>query len=226
MINKILLAAIIYILLAQFSCTKSTDHLKFKEFNFIVQKSILFALDNGCFNLLKFQNKNRKKVFGFILTPCDTIELDTTLRFIDFDNKGFFKKSNAINFGRDTFKIDMLGEHLIYPAFENELFDFSEYHRKFGDFESSNSEYDFINTLIVTSPRVKIGINSNLILMEIDRVFEYVIDRTFLLITTDKSFNVLKIECLEKVKPYIPPPPKDILNNFIQIYPDTMDIDW
>ncbi len=40
-----------------------------------------------------------------------------------------------------------------------------------------------------------------------DRFFEYIIDRQFLLLKTDKFFNIKTIECIEQKKEIIPSPP-------------------
>ena len=91
--------------------------------------------------------------------------------------------------------------------------------------ELEQAKTSFIKTLIVRNPRIKRNVKTNEVLIEIARFFEYIIDRTFLLITTDKSFNILKIECLEQVKPYIPPPPKAVKGRKY-INPNTIKIDW
>ncbi|MEZ4909690.1 MAG: hypothetical protein R2774_02395 [Saprospiraceae bacterium] len=195
------------VLILLFSCKKNEDAPNFMQFNNIVNDGILYSLENNCYKLHKFENKYRNKVLGLVVNTFDSTRIDSTINFVSFNLKSFMKSSQLIKFSKDSLSVSLDSNYKVFPTHFKELRQFIEYHSQFKEMELEQAKTSFIKTLIVRNPRVKRNAKTNEVLVEIDRFFEYIIDRTFLLVTTDKSFNVLKIECLEQVKPYIPPPP-------------------
>lgn len=207
------------------SCGYKNENINFKQVNKIINESIIFSLDNSCFEFSKIEKLNKKKGFSFVVNPIDSIKLDTIMQFESFDFKGFVKKSVSKDFSEKTFNLTLNNNYKSFNVNYNDILIYSDFLIKYNKFNLTNSEYSYIESIIVKNPRIKYSNKSNEILVELDRFLEYIIDRTFLLITTDKSFNILKIECLEQVKPYIPPPPKPVKGRKY-INPDTIKIDW
>lgn len=193
-----------------YSCSGKFNQITFKDFNSIVDQSISFALENKCFNYSEYEAKNENKVFGLVVLPEDSIKYDTSLKFTNFDLSEFIADSKTENFSKDTFNFKTPGNHIVYPVFLIEVEnDFVKYHRRFSKYHFITSNYSFIKTFLIRNPRVNYLKNNNLVLVEIDRIFESISERIFILISTDKSFKIKQIQCLERIKPYIPPPPEN-----------------
>lgn len=65
------------------------------------------------------------------------------------------------------------------------------------------------------------------ILFKVMRFFENPVEFQYVLVLTDKFFNIKKIECLENGKQiFMPMPPWEYYDNQEQIYPDTTYYDW
>lgn len=216
-----------YLLLVYFlgfsSCVHHDEKLKFKQFNNIVNESIKYSLDSNCFDYSKYEASKKKKVFGLVVNPMDSIKLDTNIRFVNFNIKKFFENSENANFSNDTLEISIQSEHKVYLAYLREFIDFSEYHRQFNEKDLYDEGFTFIKTILVINPRIKYDLSSNQILLELDRDFEYfenVNDRTYLLITTDKEFNIKRIDCLEKKFPIMPMAPWEFYESQDSVYHD------
>lgn len=208
-----------------FSCKKNEDVPNFIQFNNIVNDGILYSLENNCYKFSEYENKYKIKVLGLVVNTFDSYRTDSTINFVSFNINSFIKSSQLINFSKDSLSVSLNSNYKVFPTHFKELRQFIEYHSQFKEMELEQAETSFIKTLVVRNPRIKMNVKTNEVLVEIDRFFEYIIDRTFLLITTDKSFNILKIKCLEQVKPHIPPPPKPVKGRKY-INPDTIKIDW
>ncbi len=210
------------------SCAQKEESLSFEQFNKIVNESLIYSIENDCYNFLPNEMTYKTKIMGLVRTPLDSIRLDSTIKFTNFDLKRFITNSKNLIFLNDTFSMAMNENYKFYNTDLKELSDFGKYHSRFKENDLDKQKISFIKTFLISNPRLKKQDNTNQILVNFIRVFEYfetVCDRTYLLITTDKSFNIHKIECLEKVKPYIPPPPK-MDKNIQYINPDTAKIDW
>lgn len=194
------------------SCSQNDKAIEFKDFNKLVYESIVYAIDNDCFNFLAHEKVNTTKAFGLVLLPKDTVFYGSVIEFENFDIEDFISKSANINFSSDTLKPYDNLIHKVYPTFYESLNDFAKYHEKFKSYQLSKTRYDFIKTIIVRNPRIEYGILTNTILIELDRFFEYVIDRQFILLKTDKLFNIKTIECIDQKNEIIPQPP-DYLPN-------------
>ncbi len=205
------------------SCQTQNEKLDFKQFNDIVSQSINHSLNNQCYKFSYFESNMKMKVLGIVVNPIDSVRIDTAINFVNFDIIEFFKSSQSTSFKNDTLYIKLDNIYRVYPAFYDEIDDFIMYHSKFNEFELGTTKFSFVKTLLVKNPRVKYLAKTNQVLIEIDRYFEYVIDKTFLLVTTDKSFKVLNIECIEKVKPIVPYHNRDTITKYINL--DTIQHD-
>ncbi|HMT54953.1 MAG TPA: hypothetical protein PLC27_11725 [Saprospiraceae bacterium] len=201
---KYIIFGIVLVLL--FSCKKNENAPDFLKFNNIINDGIIFSLENNCYKFSEYENKYKNKVLGLVVNTFDSYRIDSTINFVSFNINSFIKSSQLINFSKDSLSVSLNSNYKVFPTHFKELRQFIEYHSQFKEMELEQAKTSFIKTLIVRNPRIKSNVKTNEVLVEIDRFFEYIIDRTFLLITTDKSFNILKIECLDQVKPYIPPP--------------------
>jgi len=210
------------------SCAKKEESLSFEQFNKIVSESLIYSIENDCYNFLPNEMTYKTKIMGLVRTPLDSIRLDSTIKFTNFDLKMFITNSKNLIFLNDTFSMAMNENYKFCNTDLKELSDFGKYHSRFKENDLDKQKISFIKTFLICNPRFKKQGNTNQILVNIIRVFEYfetVCDRTYLLITTDKSFNILNIECLKQVKPYIPFPPKPVKGRK-NINPDTIKIDW
>jgi len=205
--NLIVKVSLIFLSILFFmGCRKANNLLDFKKFNKIVMASLDSMTLNDCFELNKFERLNNKKVFGFVSHTMDSVRIENSLEFENFEINSFIQNAKTTFFHNDTFVINNFNNYIIFPTTYKKTLDFIEYHKKFDKFRRSNSEYDFIKTIIVKNPKILYKNSFNLILIEYDRLFEYVIDKSFVLITTDNKFNIIKINCLQQKKLEIPKP--------------------
>lgn len=188
------------------SCQNKYEDLPFGEFNNIVNKGLTHILWNDCFHLRDLEKLHSHKAMEIYVDIPYDISIDSTIQFYDFDINSFLKEAKTITFPHDTLQFKSIDSHLIYPTRFKLDRDIGVYLRQYNHFYEKGSNHDFIHSILIRKPKVLDKNNNKEILIEFDRHFEYIIDRIFILITTDNNFKVQNIKCLEQIKIEIPKP--------------------
>lgn len=188
------------------SCQNKHEDLPYVEFNNIVNKGLTHILRNDCFHLRDLEKLHSTKVMEMYVDMPYDITIDSTIKFYDFDINTFLKEAKTITFPHDTLRFKSIDSHLIYPTRFKLERDIGVYLKRYKHFYDKGSSHDFIHSILIRKPRVLDKKNNKEILIEFDRHFEYIIDRTFILVTTDNNFKVKNIKCLEQIKIEIPRP--------------------
>lgn len=188
------------------SCQNKHNNLSFNEFNNIVDKALIHIFWNDCFHLREFEKLHPNKAMEIYVDMPYHISFDSTIHFYNFEIDTFFKESKTISFPHDTLQFKTIDSHVIYPTRFKLDRDIGVYLSQYKHYFEEGSKHDFIHSILIRKPRVLDKKNNKEILLEFDRHFEYIIDRTFILVTTDKNFKIENIRCLEQVKAEIPKP--------------------
>ncbi|MFN8339138.1 MAG: hypothetical protein U0T36_08960 [Saprospiraceae bacterium] len=197
------------------SCENNSKVFNQQILNELGYEALSYAIKDKCFNYQAFSYDTLNHYISVSQDLKNLLNESDTLR--NFNLKVFVSKSNMIDFKKINFLADTIqNKKVIFSNWEDIIKGIDFQFILSNKIDGSN-KIKSLTTYILSKPYVLTSGDKNVVLFKIGRYFEYVFDKTYLLITTDKSFKVLNIECIEEVKPVIPYPNRDTITKYIHL---------
>lgn len=207
--------------LSYLSCKNEGKVFNQQILNELGYEALSYAIKDKCFDYQTFSYDTLNHYISVSQDLKNLLNESDTLR--NFNLKVFLSKSKMIEFNKINFLADTIqNKKVIFSNWEDIIKGIDFQFILSNKIDGSN-KIKSLTTYILSKPYILTSGDKNVVLFKIGRYFEYVIDKTFLLVTTDKSFKVLNIECIEKVKPIVPYHNRDTITKYINL--DTIQHD-
>lgn len=216
---------VFFLLTLSYSCLNQNKNISQTKINHLTSEVLRFTIENKCFNYSSFAYDSIQNVISvsnnFILNISESDSI------VNLDLKNFLKNSDSTFIKSDTFKINNWGNKQVIMSDFNEINSGWDFQYILAKKINGTSKIKDIRSFIFSKPYMVNVKDGHEILFKVMRFFENPVEFQYVLVLTDKFFNIKKIECLENGKQiFMPMPPWEYYDNQEQIYPDTTYYDW